>query len=174
MCVAAGLSGFQTCLALVRTSIIVPPAAPGCSRVPVMPPTNCTLDMLQVSVLKVRRILQTKTQRTIEADVCQPDQRIRCDLRENRKIANEEQSCRPNGRMYQVVGNCSPLHIDQISHHKEIREKEEQREQPPSKVFCLVAVQRQCKEQSSFEVKQPSWFCEHGGFTRFRKLRSEG
>src|SRR6266436_2796043 len=36
MFVAAVLSGFQTCLALVRTSIIVPPAAPGCSRVPVM------------------------------------------------------------------------------------------------------------------------------------------
>src|SRR5882672_3224705 len=64
--------------------------------------TNCTLDMLQVSVLKVRRILQTKTQRTIEADVCQPDQRIRRDLRESGKIANEEQSYRPNGRMHQV------------------------------------------------------------------------
>jgi hypothetical protein len=64
--------------------------------------------------------------------------------------------------MHQVVGNCSALHIDQISHHKEIRDKEKQREQPPSKVFRLVEVQRQYEEQSSFEVKQPSGFCEHG------------
>src|SRR5258708_16458266 len=138
MFVAAVLSGSQTCLALDRTPIIVPPAAPGCSRVPVMPPTNCTLDMLQVSVLKVRRILQTKTQRTIEADVCQPDQRIRCDLRESGKMANEEQSCRPNGRMHQVVGNCSPLHIDQISHHKELQAKEKQHDHHPPTLFRPV------------------------------------
>jgi hypothetical protein len=98
--------------------------------------------VLEVRVLESRRILQTKAQHPVQADVCQPDQRAGLKNGKRSHDRDNQQQNRHGRSVHEVVEGRAYLGVQHITQHEQIGCEQQQRKQPPMEVSRTVQNKR--------------------------------
>jgi hypothetical protein len=116
------------------------------------------LDVLEVGVFKVGRVLEAESEKAVETHVGGPDEGDREELWLGGEVGDGEQDPRSEISVGKIIDSGADADVGEIAEHEEVWRQEEDGEEEPVRVQLVIEEDSYDEDCGAFEMEEEPWF----------------